>query len=555
MLETKEQKQILFTCIALVVILVLVSLCSRGGFRFVDTEDYTKPDQNVLNSQEYLAYVNSIQTNEKASQELFTEVLTAEDIRKEVDANLETSQKITVPEVKRSDIAVINTSGKEAMTKYLLDSVGPMVAFNAKTLDLNKSLFESGSISDAVSSELDPLMKKLKDVQVPEEAVSLHTALISSLISYNNLLEVSKSGDAASGDVWPEVYQDYAAINASAQVYKTQFEKLESKYKLADLGEMHFAMNDDGTSYSVIPTAHAILGFGDITVTVGDIPRIIMDAVKEGLVASFSKFMAVMMEKMITKIEQNYMIANFLYYADALVTGQYTDDYLAKYVNDSIDRQIIKKFIPQFACGQQPQNLQPFFKAKSQDYLGFDPSNVSPQDPDYYSKMSRVGNFLASPQGWQQHYEELAVKAQVESQKAIDRELTSSGLKTPRDTMKSAISSSISNIVSAQRAAFNSIMQLGIDNAESFISQFVATVTESLVNKFVFRGALANNSGSIGVLKEQTTCLAAAQFQLVIPAAGTNYQSPPPAPAAQDLIDQACAQFPRGCTGEIPAGN
>lgn len=550
MLETKEQKQILSTCFALIVILVLVSSCSRGGFRFVDTEDYTKKDANVLQSKEYLAYINSIQTDSKASQQLFTEVLSEDEIRSEIQNELQTNQKISMAVVSPYDLIVTKAQGKEAVTAYLLDSVGPMVAFNNKTLDLQKSLFEQTSIADALSSEFEPLEKKLKQVLVPQEAIGLHTALLASLSSYGDLLKTAKNAEKDGSNVWPNVYKDYAAINLSSQVYNKEFSKLESKYKLASLGEIHIAFSETDSSWHLIPQAQAVLGFGDVTVTVGDIPRIIMDAVKEGLVASFSKFMAVMMEKIITKIEQNYMIANFLYYSDALITGQYTDDYLSKYVTSQVDRQIIKKFIPQFSCGQQPQNLQPFFKAKSEEYLGFDPSHVSPQDPEYFTKMARVGNFLASPQGWKDHYEELAVEAQAESEKAINRELSSSGLKTPRDTIKSAISSSISNIVSAQRASFNAILQLGISNADSFISQFVAVVTENLVNKFIFRGALTNNNSSIGVLKEQSTCLAAAQFQLVVPAVSTNYQSPPPAPSSQDLIDQACAQFPRGCTGQ-----
>jgi hypothetical protein len=91
-----------------------------------------------------------------------------------------------------------------------------------------------------------------------------------------------------------------------------------------------------------------------------------MDAIKEGLRSAFVSFMGTMLNKLIAKIESNYMIANFLYYSDALVAGQYTDDYLNKYVQLQSDRQIIKRFIPQLSCGRNTADLRPVFEAKAQ---------------------------------------------------------------------------------------------------------------------------------------------------------------------------------------------
>jgi hypothetical protein len=244
------------------------------------------------------------------------------------------------------------------------------------------------------------------------------------------------------------------------------------------------------------------------------------------------------------------MIANFLYYSDALVSGQYTDDYLNKYVADPLDRQIVKKFIPQFNCGQN-QDLRPLFQAKASQYLGFDPKSVSLDDQNYYQKMAKVGEFMASPEGWQQHYQGLAAQAQSEAEKAADKELSSPGLKTPRDIINNNIAKSINSIVSSENASLNALMQLGGQNAKSFISSFIAQLTQSLMNNFVFRGALAS-SGQPGVLKEQSTCLAAAQVQLVLPTPQTNYQQPPPAPDENSLLQQACAKHPEACPPPAP---
>jgi hypothetical protein len=260
---------------------------------------------------------------------------------------------------------------------------------------------------------------------------------------------------------------------------------------------------------------------------------------------------------MLTKIETNYMVANFLYYSDALVAGQYTNDYLNKYVADSFDRQIIKKFIPQFNCGKQDPNLKAVFEAKSSEYLGFDPEGVSPDDPDYFQKMAKVGSFLASPQGWKIRYEDLANQAKSEAEKTAEKELTSSGLKTPRDAIKMSISNSINSIVSAQRAGMQALFNLGSSNAQSFIGKFVAQLTEQLISNYVFRGAVANN-GTIGVLKEQSTCLATAQLQVVLPAPSSTYEEPPPAPTQEELLLQeeasACvntSDYSASCLGSV----
>ena len=522
---------------------------SRHNFKFADTVNRVNPNQSVEDSQKLLAYFNTIKTDPAASKQLFEEILTKEDVKKEVAVSLQTDQIITPPAVDEAGLHITTDKGEQAVTDYLTNTVGPVVAFNQKTTELNKSLFNGDiNVPDGVRSEYNTLKFKLESVSVPKEAVALHTALLSSFYAYGNLLKTAIAYDKQpTQEPWPQVYQSYAAINTTAATYAKEFEKLNSKYKLASLAPLHYAEKETVQGVFLVPEAHAVFGLGDFTITVGDIPSYIMDAVKEGLISSFTKFMALFLEKMLDKIEQNYLVANFLYYSDALVSGQYADDYLNKYIQDQFDRKVIKQFIPQFACGQQPANLKPFFQAKANTYLGFDPSNIDTSDPQYYAKLTKVGDFLSEPTGWQTHYQDLADQAEAEAQQSATRELTSSGLKTPRDTVQNSISSSINSIVSAQQAGFNAILNLGISNASSFISAFVTSITENLVNKFVFRGVVANNNGSIAVLKEQSTCLAAAQFQLVLPTSITDYQTPPPAPDPGSVINSACATLPRGC--------
>lgn len=535
MLETKEQKGYLVTVVVLIIILSLVSLWHRPDLSYQAPSNVGSNNQPQVDAAAYLKYLESLKVDPAASKMLFQELLSEEDIKKEVVTALGVNQPVKPPEIAQASMKISNATGREAIVDYLTDTVGPIVVFNKNTLDLNKQLFDQNtSMADTVLKEEQNLWEKLTQVAVPKEAVALHKALLSSFESYDQLLRTAEDyAKGANPDPWPQVYQNYAAINLTTQIYNAEFKKLSEKYDLAALS-LYYVESPPLAHSLFFKRADAFLGLGDVTITIGDIPRLIMDAVKEGLAASFSQFMGAMIQKLLAKIEQNYLIANFLYYSDALLTGQYVDDYLTKYVSDSLDRQIVKKFIPQFSCNQQNQDLKPIFKAKAAEYLGFDPSSINPNDPDYYQKMGRVGNFLSNPSGWETHFQALADQAKSEAEKAAEKELVSPGLKTPRDLVKLSIGMSISNIVSAQRAGFSAILQLGISNASSFVSKLVATLTQTLVNQFVFRGAVSN-TGAIGVLKEQSTCLAAAQMQLVLPTADTVYQNPPPAPTREEL--------------------
>ncbi|MDE2312333.1 MAG: hypothetical protein KGJ93_04595, partial [Patescibacteria group bacterium] len=390
---------------------------------------------------------------------------------------------------------------------------------------------------------------------VPKEAVAAQKSLLEAYQSYGQLLTLSQNYTAGQNQVpWADVYGRYLAINQSFKNFVSSYDALVSKYQIADAkiglpkAYADAAYGRHG-GFSLIPRAQALFGLGDVTITVGDVPRLIMDAVQEGLVSSFSQFMASFLSQMVQKIESNYLIANFLYYSDALVSGEYANDYLAKYVPDKLDQQIVRQFIPQFSCNQQNQNFKTIFQARASQYLGFNPDSLDPSDPQYYQKLARVGDFMSSPTGWEQYYEDLAAQAESQAQVAIDRELSSSGLKSPRDGLKNSIVGSINSIAGGEKASLQAIMQLGISNASSFVSKFVAQITQTLLTQFIFSGASngPRSPSTVGVLKEQSTCLAAGQLTPIVPIAGTQYQTPPPAPSSQDIIDQACAQLPRGC--------
>ncbi len=547
MLETKEQKKYFFTVVILILLLTIVSLWNRGKFSYVEVP--LKNDDRQIDVEAYLNYLESLNVDSQASKETFKQVIDESDIRRQIEEDLRISQIIVQPEIESKLFAVTEYSGKDGIIDYLSRSTGLALYFSTQAKKSTPKLFASDiDASLAAKSEFEDFYQQLLKLETPEEAIELQRRFAGMYEAYGDLLSASESyARSLDENPWDEVYRSYVIVNEQAKLYDQELEKIENKYKLAGTVIAPYYIVQAKEKKSVfVKTAHALFGVGDITITMGDIPRIIREAVEEGLANSFSKFMGRFLEKVIAKIEENYLIANFLFYSDALVSGQYIDDYLTKYVQDSLDRKIIKKFIPKLQCGSKPQNLQPVFKAKAQEYLGFDPSIIDPNDPDYYEKMARVGNYLASPGGWKSYYEDLASQAETEAEKAAERELISPGLKAPRDIFKNSISISINNIVSAQRASFNSLMSLGVQNSKNFISEMVSKMTETLVNKFVFRGATGNNS-PIGVLKEQSTCLAAAQINLVLPTSDTLYSPPAPAPDANELLRQECAKYPRGC--------
>lgn len=560
MFETKSQKVYFSVSVIVVVVLIAITVFQKSNFGYKDTTDYAALQaQSKAQQAAYAVYLASIQTDPAASRELFQTILTQADIKKEVDAQLKPDQPVVPPAVDQKSLNITSASGQTAVENYLTAAMGPLVGFNQNTSELNKQLFDDPSAADNISSQYTQAFRKLTAAPVPKEALPAQTALVSAYLSYGKLLDLSKQYTSGQNtEPWADTYQHYAAINQNAKTFNAAYNQLLGKYHLAD-EKLIFPTDyaDAGNNHQsiFIPEAHAIFGIGDVSITAGDIPRLIMDSVEQGLVSSFSQFMSSFLDQMVQKIESNYMIANFLYYSDALVSGQYTQDYLNKYVNNTLDQNIIKQFIPQFSCNKQNQNLQPIFQAKANQYLGFDPASISPDDPNYYQKLASVGDFMASPQGWQIYYEDMAQQTESAAQAAADRELTSSGLKSPRSGINGGITTSINSIVSGEKASLEAILQLGIGNASSFESQFVAQISQTLFTKFLFSGATVSprSPNTIGVLKEQATCLAAAQLAPIVPINGTQYQQPPAAPNQQQLLNQACAQLPGGCASPAPA--
>ena len=546
MLESKEQKQLFAGALILIVLLGLVSFWRKPDFKYVDNADYSKSGLTTEQAKAYLDYLANVKTDPAASKQLFQEILTEEDVKKEVVAALKADQPPVVPRINEAKIKVGGNNNKDTVSNYLSQTVGKVSNFNAQTLDINKKLFDSNPDQlSQLKSDLNSLVSQVYDVRVPSDAVALQKSLLVALASYQEVVNASiqfNPNDLTQNDpIWPTVYNSYQVANDNATAYNNEFNRLADKYKISQIEIPKSYAKAAPFNPLAIPIAQAQFLSG--TIIIHNLEATLWRALDDGFTSAFLHFMANMLNGIIKRIESNYAISNFLFYNDA-VYNLYAQNYLDKNSTTSglspLDQQMIKAFIPQMSCGQQPPNMEDVLKAKAQAYLGFDPNNISLNDPDYYAKMSRVGNFLSSPSGWSLNYQNLAGVTQSAAQQSVNQELTSSGLKTPRLTSTTSIAKSINSIISAEASAFSGIFNLGTPNASSPIGSFVSATIQNLSNEFIFQGT-TGGGGSIAVLKEQSLCTSAMLLAPVIGLADVPYTVPSTPITTEDAQAISCS--------------
>lgn len=522
MLETKEQKQIFAGCLALIVILGLISFFNKPNFTYKETP------QTAKKPFDYNAYLASIKIDPKASQKLYEQIISEEEVRKDMETALQVNQSVVLPIIEDATIKLSKQSGQQPVLDYMKSVALIVQSLEDKVQPSSDIILDPNAdpaATDKLIAQVSGLLDQYYQTPVPEEAAVFHKSHLASLDTFVDLLRVSKSYQMDnSADPWPMLYRDYDIINQEMVTMGQEYQRLDQKYSINQNLQQEEQQYANGSIF--VKRADAFLGF---TLTI-DIFRKAQEILKSALANAFAQFAASFFNRIITKIESNYKIANFLYYTDALVSGQYVDDYLDKYVKDNLDKAMVKSFIPQISCGISDPALKQVFRAKADQYLGFDPQAVSPNDPNYYAKMARIGDFLATPSGWQLYYQDLADQAQAKAEDAATKELLSQGLKASRDTaQKGQISTAVASSLSSLRGAINSFFNLGVANASSPISRIASAAVQTFINSFVFKGA---------VFKEQNVCIAVPQIQPVLPGPDTAIPPEPPAPTEQQVEQQ-----------------
>ncbi|MCC7356646.1 MAG: hypothetical protein IT410_03460 [Candidatus Doudnabacteria bacterium] len=529
MFYNREQKGYFVVTMLTIVVLIVVTFWRPTGLRF-GNDNVDRSVQSVQEERDqYSEYLASLQADSAASKELLKEIVTEDAVRAEVELLLQTDQDIPTPDIPTSTLSVTEQTGTQPLTDYFTKTFGATLAHNEQVNQSVQSLFTPDTSTQLVQSlraRNDSLVKDLRGIAVPKEALAYHKSQILAFEHYGNILEAAEDFSRSSSSVaWSSVYRNYSIINNEIDTANVQFGALNNKYKFSEAISNHFALTSASSPF--VHSADAIFGLGDFTIVVGDIPQEIWQAIREALARSFARFAITMLDKVVQSVEENFAITSQLYYSEAL--GQlYTKEYLAKYVQDPLDQELIKRFLPQYFClPSNREELTSIFTQKAKDYLGYDPANLDPSDPDFYLKLAKSGDFLASPDGQELYYRDLASQAGSAASSAATKEVLSPGLKSPRDLVNNQIQRTMASIFNTEAAAINGSIQLGTNNVETIVGQLVASVIENLLNKFVFSGA---------VVQEQSACIGIPLTKPVIPSQPTDYEYTPPSQNPEDYL-------------------
>lgn len=500
-----EQKRYFAVTLGLIVILLTVTFFSRTNFTYKDTTDYAQRDAAARQQQEeYAKLLAAVKPDPEASKAQFEQLINEQDVRRDIEAQLRVDQAVALPNIPQSKLVVDSRSGKDVVGEYLRVYGTKIISFNNSVLETTKGLFDQkqdvGKIISSISTT-DELISDLYRMPVPAEAVAYHKANIVSFQEFDNLLHLAKAYNIKdTTDPWSELYQHYAVINVSTKESNAAFNALVTRYQLADTS----IVQRPAIAWHFINTAQA--QFGGVTI-LADIPAAAQLAIEKALAAAFSQYIVGFLTKTIDKIEDAYKISNELFYSDAL-NQQYINDYLNKYVADATDRKLIGKFIPQLTCGQNKEDLSPIFRAKAREYLGFDPATIRPDDPQYLSKLFKIGTMGNDENIWRTTFDDVGRQAAAAAQDATTKEILGSGYKTAR-TIDGQIQTTLGTIQNAQAALFDGQLNLGVNNVENIVGQLVTSVINNFFNHFVFNGGL--------VLKEQQLCITTPQVTPILP--------------------------------------
>lgn len=513
-LNNVPKKYFLGAISALVVILLLVTFLQPSSFRYANEGPSAKDQAEAEQMRrQYAEYLASIKPDPEASKQLFQQLIRQEEVEKRVAAELEINQKITIPDIPNERLAISEASGQGPVEQYFKD-IEPVIKEYAATAGPAAPRLFNDADPDQTAIDTMAALDKMYRTPVPAEALAFHKAEIGTMEQIVALARTAEAVDQPQAEPWPKVYHQYAVINDQTRVVKDEFNRLDQQYALTTPRGNAPAVVDRNSFF--VKSANAQLG--GAVVVLDDVWATVEKIAREALASAFANFMNRFLDKMITDIQDNYYVANFLYYTDALVRGQYVNDYLDKYVSDALDRDLITRFIPQFNCADNKTDLGPIFVAKAREYLGFDPSTINPDSSDFYSKMTRLPDLF--PEQQEINFRSAAQTAMIKAnQSAIIEQLTPTGTKLPRsDVLGKQITTTVASINASLQAAFNAKLGLGTSNSQSVVSQIVSSTINQFVDKYVFKGV---------VLKEQNTCIELPQLKPIVPGSGEGTSTPP----------------------------
>ncbi len=465
----------------------------------------------------YEDFKNSPNDEQLASQALFKQLVSEQEVKAELDQMLGVNQVIEIPEVKDEEIRIAGTTGRAVFENYT-ENINSLVASYNEQLPEPEMIFAQPGNKPAVERAIAVAAeynRKLAALPTPREAIELQRGnLVIGRQMQQMFNMVANSNLENLDDPWPkEAYQHYAIMDNQVQYIQEKFDTINQKYAAKGLNIL---------GIQIIKTAQAFAFIGSVR-----------DFLKDLWALLWARFVTFFISRTMTRLEQNLVVSSVMYYTDSLVAAQYVPDYLKKYVTGSdkgstpdIDKKILQKLAFSAGCNAFNQttrgdNLKSVYSQQSRDYLGFVPSEVRFDDPNSYKKMADAADPNASPWMRKLMYEDRAAGLAASARESALVEQTGTQYKsarkapeankkadpntppTPGNTTAStepsnSIGRPSDNFKSAVQASLQGLLDVGNGNPESLAAKIAAGIISVLFNNFIFKNAL--------VIQDQLDC-------------------------------------------------
>ena len=518
--NNSSEKNYFVVSIIAIVILSLLTFWSYSPYR-QKTKDASKETvayENLSAAERQAIYDKFLKTTEEereASKKIIQSAISEAEVRAMVEDKLDTKQKIVQPTLADSEIRITPRTGKDVVVDYFTRLAQPSSTFAIEaSADSASSFVGTGSktILEGQRDQAVSFSKELRGIAVPKEAVAYHKSQILAVDRYVEMLDgVEKYAFDSLDDPWSKTYRDYAILDTQTANLRSEYGSLDQKYALTE-ALSKIAFQPEGQVQSTV--LDTVLGvktasaFSIFNFTIGDVIKTLRDFWEDFVSTLFANFISQFLQLMIQKLDETFKISNFLHYSDALVT-KYAPDYLNKYVTDPVDRAIAQRFIPQINCGKDNSDLKAIFDAKAQDYLGFDPNkpdpNASPEKA--LDNLRKLYDSYASSYGQENKFLAIGGAAATQGFVAGGNELLSSGYKAALTEAGKGISTALAKVQGSVTAAIDKALGFGAGNTKSTAALIAASITQALINNFVFKGGF--------VLQDQATCATPQYVQLV----------------------------------------
>lgn len=521
-----QQKAIIGVAVLAIVVLLVTTLWSRPDFVYqVDPEQrQAEQDAQAKSLAEHRAYLASIKVSPVASSLIFDEVIDEDAVRQEIYADLGATKAVTAPQVRQADLNLQTDASQQALETYIAAVGGRLDAYHAQVLPGVESVLAElpdATLANAAADASAALVADLYKLPVPKPAAAMQASIVS---TYTSNQQMFADARAAAKQIeprgqWQHMAQTYATVRTQVAAMTDMAGELT---KLSAGGSIR-ADASESSANIFIPVAQA----GVPTSIITDVPRKIEEFSRSALGVAIINFTRSALTKYAKNLEKNYLISSTLYYTNALVNTKYANEYLNKFVESPQDREMIKRFLPEFNCNRKnEEQLRRELRAKVVEYLGFDPKvgGIDPLDPAFYEKLGKVGDLQGDPSasGYKIYYEALAGVAGAVANDAASKEQANKLVKVPQSADLKGIVMSLDSISNQQKAATNALFNIPVANATTGgwgFASYMSNNTMAILKQFVIKGAV--------VVREQSACVPVPVLNPVIPGDFAPRRTPP----------------------------